>query len=166
MDYLFLADEKTVNHFLKLDMSHQSQSKEKLGIKLRHLAIPLSIFESLLKIRNHPSLRELFRTFPNLEEIVIVVGDADDEALKRGDAEFVMLREENVPRKGLLVGLCMEVFQPWRAFAHLLRAEMMEDAVEKWVEDVMKDAGNVEGREWKAPKFRLREVRCASGSEI
>lgn len=80
------------------------------------------------------------------------------EVLTR-DVEFVMPRERNIPRKGPLVTLCEERFHPWRAFAHLMGAEMMEDAVGNWV--VEKHAAN---GEWKVPKFRIRELRL-SGSK-
>ncbi|PMD47789.1 hypothetical protein L207DRAFT_163962 [Hyaloscypha variabilis F] len=161
MDHLFLADEDTLHLFLESNTNTKPPSKATLGIKLRRLAVSLSTFEPLLKEQEFSSLRQLFQTFPNLEEVVLVVGEKSDEVLKQGDAKFVMPRDENLPRKGALIGLCMEVLQPWRAFAHLVNVKMLEDVAGERVEAfVMKDAGK---GEWKVPTFKIREVRFASG---
>ena len=84
-----------------------------------------------------------------------MVGDTSDDVLKCGDLEFVEVKE--VPKSVVLMRLCMEVFQPWRAFAGLFGVEMLEDAMGRWVEGVV----GKEGGELGVPKFKIREVRCA-----
>jgi hypothetical protein len=151
-DYVFLTDLKTPNI-----ISSKKADTPKLA-DIQHLAIPFPAFEELLKERHEEGITQLLRTFPGLEEIVLVVGYRD-EVLKQsgGKLEFVEVREQEVLRNGVLMGLCMEVFSPWRAFDHLLGVEMVESAVGRWVEDAVRRRNG--GEEWKVPRFRILEVR-------
>ena len=157
IDYVFLADEESVGLVLESSLPSEP-GQEPLGAKIRHLALPLSIFEVLIKVEPTPGIRDLFRAFPDVEEVILVAGEPNEDALRQ-DVEFVMPRKENLPRKGMLMNVCMEIFHPWRAFDHLFGAELMEDAFGKWVTEKHAAKG-----EWKVPKFRIREAHCMSGS--
>jgi hypothetical protein len=142
-----------------------------LSRTIRRIAVPLVIWEGLIKKRDEWSIRRTLANFPNLEEIVLVVWETDDEVLKRRDLEFVVPKE--VPRSPVLMGLTMEMFQPWRAFADLFGVEMIEDALGSYVEEVR--GGVAAGKEQRTgvdllnertvPKFKVREIRSARGAE-
>lgn len=89
---------------------------------------------------------------------MLVVGEMGQE-LKGEDGKFVPVKAEEVPRSPELVGLCVRIFQPWRAFEHLFGVEMLEDAVRQWIEGLV---GNESG-ERQAPKFRIRMIKSARG---
>jgi hypothetical protein len=110
----------------------------------------------------------VLRSFPNVEELVLVSGEIMDEILKRSDLEFV--RPKDIPRSPALMKISMETFQPWRAVAHLYGIAMMEHAVERYVESVYKRiaASREESGtgvdlfdEWTVPKFKIRQIRSA-----
>jgi hypothetical protein len=161
LDYPFFTDIKTfdVVSFLKVN---GNENMAGLPANLRHFALPLKVWEALLRGRGEEALFQILRNFPSLE-IVLVVGDVS-EVLKCGDLEFVEAKQ--VPRTGMLVELAMEVFQPWRAFEGLVDVEVLESAVGRWVEGVNKSVRGDSGSgmdEWKVPKFRIRRIR--SGCE-
>jgi hypothetical protein len=172
IDYLFLTDLATLKYTLESNVNHSGRPSggNSMANSIRRLAVPLAAFEALLKQQqqtqqHQPSVPELLRTFPNLEEVVLVVGerkDVSEEVLKLGDLEFVMPAGVKVPRAGVLVELCVRTFQPWRAFEHLLGVEMLEDAVGQWVEGLVTKRDGVGAV--KVPKFTIREVRSASRS--
>jgi hypothetical protein len=172
IDFLFLTDLATLKYTLESNMNHSGRpsGSNAMANSIRRLAIPLAAFEALLKQQqrtqqHQPSVPELLRTFPNLEEVVLVLGerkDASEKVLRLGDLEFVMPAGAKVPRAGVLVELCVWTFQPWRAFEHLLGIEMLEDAVGQWVEGLATKRDGVDAV--KVPKFSIREVRSASRS--
>ncbi len=130
--------------------------------QVRHLAITLPAFENLLKDRREVGIIQLLRNFPNLKEIVLVLGDkfSSDDVIK-GDLEVIEIKKE-ILKRGVLMALCMEVFQPWRAFDHLWGVEMVECAMGRWIEDIARRNRGF-GLEWKPPSVKIREVRpCSS----
>lgn len=130
--------------------------------QIRRLAIALPAFENLLKEQCEVVIIQLLTTFPNLEEIVLVLGNmvSSDEVM-RGDLEVVEIKEKEVLKRGVLMALCMEVFQPWRAFDHLWGVEMVESAVGRWIEDIVRRNREF-GLDWKPPSVKIREMRPAS----
>jgi hypothetical protein len=127
----------------------------------RRLAIALPAFEVLLKDQCEAGIIQILRNFPNAEEIVLVVGDmVSSDGVMRGDLDVVEVKEKEVLKRGVLTALCMEMFQPWRAFDHLWSAEMVECAVERWIEDVVRRNGEF-GLDWKPPGVKIRELRAA-----
>lgn len=78
--------------------------------KIRRIAVLLASRETFVKERDERSIILALQNFPKLEEIVLVVGEEDDERLKSSDMEFVMPKE--VPRSPVLMQLTMEMFQP------------------------------------------------------
>jgi 2EXR family len=172
IDYLFLTNLATLKYTLESNVNHPGRpgGSNAMANSVRRLAVPLAAFETLLKQQQRtqqyqPSVPGLLRAFPNLEEVVLVVGerkDAREEVLRLGDLEFVMPAGFNVPRAGVLVELCVWTFQPWRAFEHLLGVEMLEDAVGQWVEGLATKRDGLDAV--KVPNFSIREVKSASRS--
>ena len=125
----------------------------------RRLAIALSAFELLLKDRCEAGIIQILSNFPDVEEIVLVVGDmVSSDGVMRGDLDVVEVKKKEVLKRGVLLALCMEVFQPWRAFDHLWGVEMVECAVGRWIEEVVRRNGEF-GLDWKPPSVKIRDLR-------
>lgn len=92
---------------------------------------------------------------------MLLLGDVvSSDGVTRGNLDVVEVKEKEVLKRGFLMALCMEMFQPWRAFDHLWGAEMVECAVERWIEDVVRRNGEF-GFDWKPPSVKIRELRPA-----
>jgi hypothetical protein len=128
--------------------------------QVRRLVMTLLAFENLLKERCEVGIIQLLRNFPDLEEIVLVLRDMSmtDEVLERGDLDVAEIKDKGALRQGVFMTLCMEMFQPWRAFDHLWGVEMVESAVGRWIEDIVRRNGEF-GFDWKPPRFKIRELR-------
>lgn len=92
---------------------------------------------------------------------MLVLGDmvSSDEVMG-GDLDVAEIKKKGVLKRGVLMALCMKVFQPWRAFDHLWGVEMVESAVGRWIEDVVRRNGEF-GLDWKPPRIKIRELRSA-----
>jgi hypothetical protein len=161
-DYLFFIDPVSLNLGMASNMNRDGITTF-CGKKrqTQRLAIALSAFEVLLKDRCEAGIIQILRNFPNVEEIVLLLGDVvSSDGVTRGNLDVVEVKEKEVLKRGFLMALCMEMFQPWRAFDHLWGAEMVECAVERWIEDVVRRNGEF-GFDWKPLSVKIRELRPA-----
>lgn len=84
--------------------------KGALSSKIRRIAIPLSSWEILMMSENEASIFRALRSFPDVEEIVLVVGRISYQVLDHSDLEFV--RPRKLPWSPMLMNVSIEAFQP------------------------------------------------------
>jgi hypothetical protein len=151
VDYLFLLDRESLESFL----GGGGGGGEGMGMGIRRLAVPVGVFEGLVQIPR--SIVELLEALPGVEEVVLVVNEVGEKGEWEGkELEFgeVGKGREFELRSSVLVGLCMQVYQPWMAFEGLCTCGMVEGALGRLVESL------IDGR---VVRFKVREVRVGEG---